>query len=537
MSRRVALTACIAVALGVLPSQRAMAEAQQSVEELRNTVINLLQALVDQGVISREKAQALVAQAQQKAATEAAARDKQDEGAIRVPYVPEPVREQIRKEVASEVEPAIVDRVVAQAKAEGWGVPAALPDWLGRVRVTGELRLRAEGDFYASDNIRNYYLDFQTINSKGGIAKAGAAAFLDVNDNRERLRTRARLGIESTLSPSLSAGLRVTTGNLQDPGSANQTLGNYGARYQAGFDLAWLRWEGKTANQFPWLTAIGGRIPSPWFAPTDLVYHRDLNFEGVAATGRLGFGDGSAQQSHAFLTIGAFPMQDVQPASRDKWLLGAQLGTRLRWGDDQSLRVAAAYYNLRHVEGQQNQPNSQLLDYTAPPYLRQGNTLFDIRNDADPSTNLFALASKFRLVDVSLAYTLPIGRYTLGVAGDYVKNTGFNAADILARTGGVLTPRTKGYQAEVSAGDPALTTLGAWRVTFGYRYLQRDAVLDAWTDSDFHGGGTDAQGYYFIGDLGLSKRTFFRIRYLSANEIDGPRYAVDVLQLDLNAAF
>ena len=57
---------------------------RQSLEELRNTVINLLQALVDQGVMSREKAEQLVKQAQEKAAAEAVANAKQDEGAVRV---------------------------------------------------------------------------------------------------------------------------------------------------------------------------------------------------------------------------------------------------------------------------------------------------------------------------------------------------------------------------------------------------------------------------------------------------------------------
>ena len=47
------------------------ADERQSLEELRNTVINLLQTLVDQGVISREKAEQMVKSAQDKAAANA----------------------------------------------------------------------------------------------------------------------------------------------------------------------------------------------------------------------------------------------------------------------------------------------------------------------------------------------------------------------------------------------------------------------------------------------------------------------------------
>ena len=65
-----AWAACVALAFAPVIAARA-ADERQSLEELRNTVINLLQALVDQGVISREKAEQMVKSAQEKAAAEA----------------------------------------------------------------------------------------------------------------------------------------------------------------------------------------------------------------------------------------------------------------------------------------------------------------------------------------------------------------------------------------------------------------------------------------------------------------------------------
>src|SRR4051812_21979380 len=69
--------------LAVLPVVSAPAVAAQSQEErglveLRNTVVNLLQALVERGVMTREQAEGLVKNAQDKAATEAAAVATQD---------------------------------------------------------------------------------------------------------------------------------------------------------------------------------------------------------------------------------------------------------------------------------------------------------------------------------------------------------------------------------------------------------------------------------------------------------------------------
>jgi hypothetical protein len=92
-------------------------------------------------------------------------------------------------------------------------------------------------------------------------------------------------------------------------------------------------------------------------------------------------------------------------------------------------------------------------------------------------------------------------------------------------------------QTEVAFGYPTVLTAGAWRTVVGYRYLRGDAVIDAYTDSDFHFGGTNAKGYYFLVDYGLGNRVWTRLRYLSANEIDGPRYGVDTVQIDLSTRF
>src|SRR5580698_608404 len=142
-----AMTASLTLVMAPVLAGHA-ADERQSLEELRNTVVNLLQALVDQGVISREKAQQMVKAAQDKAAADAAAVAKADEGAVRVPYVPQIIQDKIAKQVAEEVKPAIVADVVKEAQTEKWGVPGALPDWLSRTRVYGDVTVRTEGIFF-----------------------------------------------------------------------------------------------------------------------------------------------------------------------------------------------------------------------------------------------------------------------------------------------------------------------------------------------------------------------------------------------------
>jgi Putative porin len=525
------------MALALAPVMASLAaDERQSMEELRNTVINLLQGLVEQGVITKEKAAQMVKSAQAKAAADAAAVAKNDEGAVRVPYVPQIVKDEIAKQVAEQVKPAVVADVVSEAKTEKWGVPGALPDWLARVRLSGSITLREEDIFYDKSNAQNTYLNFYNINNAGGISKAGENVFLNVDNDRARFRGRARFGIDADITSSISAGMRIATGNTNDLVSESQTLDGT-APYQFGLDELFIRLDERTANKFPWLSIVGGRYLNPYGTPTDLIFHKDLTFEGVAITGRYGFGDGSADQSHVFFTAGAHPIQEIALSSQDKWMAGAQLGVNLRWGQGQKLRFSGAFFDYMNVTGRLNAPDSTIYNYTAPQFLRTGNTLYDIANSSDPTVNLFALASKYRLGNINATYGLPVGHYMLGVTADAVRNFGFNSNDVSSRVGVRVDPRTKGYQAEVSFGDPTVLTAGAWRGTVGYRYLQRDAVLDAYTDSDFHYGGTDATGYYLVADYGLANRVWVRARYLSANAIDGATLGIDTLQIDLNTRF
>lgn len=536
-----AAMASLALALALAPAVACHADDErQSLEELRNTVVNLLQALVDQGVISRDKAQQMVKAAQDKAAKDTAAETgataKDEEGAVRVPYVPQIVKDEIAKQVAEEVKPAVVADVVNEAKTEKWGVPGALPDWLARTRVYGEVMLREEGVFFDRNNAPEY--NYYGINQAGGIAQAGENAFLDTGQNWLRFRGRARLGLESNISDSVTSGIRLVTGNTSDLVSETQTLDGT-APYAFGVDEMYIRLDERDEQRFPWLSVVGGRFVNPYQVPTDLIFHKDLTFTGLAATGRFGFDDeDGADQSHLFFTVAGDQLQFVQFSSSNKWLVASQLGANLRFVDNQNLRVAAGFFDFLDVTGKLNPADEPgLYNYTAPTFLRFGNTLFNIANNPTNSTQLYALASKYRLADLNATYTYAVGPYTGAVTADAVRNFGFKEAEVEDNTGYYVTPRTHGYQAELSFGYPTVLTSGSWRGLVGYRYLQRDAVIDGFTDSDFHRGGTNARGYYLIGDYGLSHNLWMRLKYLSANEIDGPTFSVDTVQIDMNTRF
>jgi len=244
-----------------------------------------------------------------------------------------------------------------------------------------------------------------------------------------------------------------------------------------------------------------------------------------------------------FATLGAFPLSnfsplDPNPSGETKWLAAAQLGADIHTQDESRFAFGAAYYDYMRIVGQRNDPGSTLLNWTAPALFQKGNTLYDISNSTDPTVNLFALAADYKVVDLlALANFRVFSRYTAGFTAEALKNIGFDAAAVQARTGVYVAPRTRGYRADLTFGSSSFTVFGSWLASVGYRYLERDAVLDAFNDQDFHLGGTDAKGYTVRFDYAFTPRVWMRVKYMSANAIDGPPLAIDVWQVDVNTQF
>jgi len=403
--------------------------------------------------------------------------------------------------------------------------------------LTADLRLRGQEDFYASGNQANTILDFNEVNNAGGIIPAGQDAFLDTTQNRKRLRLRARVGLNAQVTDNLKVGFRVTTGNIRNPVSLNQTLGNTGRRYEIALDRAFFQYDAKDPAGFPWLTLMAGRTPNPWLH-TDLVWDDDLSFEGVMATGRLAFGESTADhhRPHAFLTGGFFPLQEEKFSADDKWMVGGQLGVDWPFQKASRVRFGVAYYDYHNIAGVPNKLGSTEQDFTAPQFVQNGNTMFDIRTDANLQTNLFALASDFNIINFTAKYDYTgFDPVHLTLTGDYARNIGFDQGEIFRRTGLSLNKNVDAWQVRLDVGWPKVEKFDDWKVFFAYKRLEANSVVDAFPDSNFHLGGTNAQGYVVGGAYGLAKNTWLRVRWYSTDAIEGPQYGVDTLQLDLNS--
>ncbi len=460
----------------------------------------LLELLKSKKVISDEDASLITGQTQ--TATEPA-EEQVSTAVLESQKSLEDIKEEIRSEVTNEL------------LREVWKINRALTEKDKRLRFNGDLRLRYEKDRFDKNNA-----DFAQ--------PASPSVLMNTKVDSDRFKYRVRFGAEAMVNEQWDAVIRLASGSTTNPVSTNATMGDYMNKDTVLFDSAYLRWRPEK-----WVTVYGGRMPNPWFS-SDLVWDSDLNFEGLAMQVRTPI----AESWTPFITAGAFPLQQYDFTQHGKWLMAGQLGLDRKSQNGVGFKIGAAYYNFKNITGVPNDPdNPGATDWTAPQFQQKGNTLFNI--SADPNVYKTALASEFK--ELNVTGTLDIGfwdPFHIVFLGDYVKNLGFKKSDVAQRTGNTDPARQiEGYQYGMSLGYPAAYASGQWRVYFYKKRLGADAVVDGFTDSDFHLGGTNAKGWILGTDVGLAKNTWLTLRWMTADEISGPPLAIDVLQVDLNARF
>ena len=172
------------------------------------------------------------------------------------------------------------------------------------------------------------------------------------------------------------------------------------------------------------------------------------------------------------------------------------------------------------------------------------------------------LASKFRPVNVTAGLTLAqFDPVQVGLSLDYVKNSAFELSDIERRAGTTvvdnLANMTTGLQARLQVGSRDLAQKGAWSTFLAYRQFDRDAWLDAFTDTTWNLGGTNYRGFSLGGSYTFDRRASVGMRWTTTRNLDdnvrtlsnpnqptsvigdlsSAPLKIDVIQLDLNARF
>jgi len=571
----------------------------------QSVTINLINKLVKRGILTKEDANEMIAQAQaeadaaraqaqadmfavaQIAATQAASDQfavAQAQNApsspddVRVTYVPEPVKMQIKEEIKLEL--------AADRASSKWAPGVLLPKWVGNVNPFFDFRIRFEGDYFPNGNdATGAFPNFNAINTGTPFDTTGNqfAPQLNADQNRNQFRLRARFGADINMGENFTSGFRVTTGQNNSPVSTNQSMGlassatqgqggNF-SKYAIWLDRAFLRYD-LPLNNKQVLTMWAGRFDNP-FLSTRLIWDEDLGFDGAALKLQYEILPGLTP----FVTGGAFVVyntdfnfssnQPVKFESYDKYLYAIQGGLEWKPTEDWKLKVAAAYYYFQNIEGRLSSPytpqtNSDAsdTDNSRPSFAQKGNTYMAIRNIIPDASNdygainqwqYYGLATEFH--ELAITGRLDYNGFEpvqISLVGEVVQNLAFkkDAINLIAvnNRGELADPNQLdaigpfdgdpfAWLIELRVGTPSLSKRWDWAVDVGYRWIGSDAVVDGFNDSDFGLGGTNMKGFTVGGHLALSENVYVSLRWMGADSIAGPTYKTNIIQFDINSKF
>ena len=540
-----------------------------------NIAVNLINRLVERGALTAQDGAELIKLAEAdtaKAHAQAAAEPVEDD-TVRVTYVPQSVKDQIRKEVKEDV--------MAEAKRDNWATPNTFPSWVSRFTLFGDFRMRYEGLLFPTgNNNTGAFPNFSSINTGAPFDVAGTqfSPQYDVDKNRSLFRIRARFGAEVTLADGFTTGFRLGSGNDSQPVSENQTLGGANqaqggnfSKYAVWIDRAFLKYQLKTTSDNG-LSATVGRFENP-FSNTVMLWADDLGFDGAVVKANHVLFSGI----NAYVSAGAFPVFNTdlnfpsnQPSkykSEDKWLYAAQAGVTFDKLPDIILKGSASIYYFDQVQGKLSNPYTPITasdmgntDDSRPSYAQSGNTYMALRNIIPSALNnygainqyqYFGLASAFDDVvldgEAMFTHFLP---YTLSINAEYVDNIAFHKGRVGAKAvnnykttttinAGSFGGGNQAWLLGAKFGDLSIKNLGDWNVGLNYRYVESDSLIDGFCDSDFGGTmpGTNHKGYTLLANYGLSQGVWLNLRWMSSDQVAGPTFKNDMILMDINTKF
>lgn len=318
--------------------------------------------------------------------------------------------------------------------------------------------------------------------------------------DQNRQRIRARVGFYSQINPQVDTGIRIATGSGDDARSTNQSMDNYFDKKQLWLDQAYIDFHPAAVKN---LHLIGGKMNQPWVSEGDVIWDGDINPEGFAATYKYSLG-GSAE---LFGSAGYFNLKDNVDGEgyafqHDLRLYSGQFGARFAPIDGIKATLGASLYAY------DNDTDSACGSATTTPcqLSANGNTTRDFR-----------LYEGFGQLDFG---NLPV---PLSLYGQYVVN---QATDSNEDTAWLTGAKTK---------------VGDFSFDYNYRDVQRNAVVGAFTDSDFANGYTASRGHKFKVAYDIDKNFALGATYFMARSdaASGSRKDADIdtLQLDLEAKF
>ncbi len=312
---------------------------------------------------------------------------------------------------------------------------------------------------------------------------------------RYRTRFRFRIGFTTLINENVTLGFNFASGS-GDPRSTNVTLGDSEAKKDFNIDSVYFVY--KFSDR---LVIWGGKylsIKKALFRPTDLLWDSDITPEGLGfmyktrLTGNTG----------VFFNASYMVLDEYKASGADPFLYFVQPGLQFHLGNAK-VKAGVAFYQAVHVKG-------NVFAYSSGTNTLENGVLKYNYSVLNPS-----FEAKWKVNNSYVEY--------FKFFAEYVVNTKVDNDDT-------------GYELGIGFGRK-LKSKGDFAVKLNYRYLEKDAWLDIFPDSDAFSGETGVKGAELEIKYSLGKNTYLTLDVYDMKKIDDSQSKQKVVQFDINFKF
>lgn len=295
-------------------------------------------------------------------------------------------------------------------------------------------------------------LTIAEIKFYGNIRLRYEGQFQDDMDSRDRFRIRGRIGAGTEVTEEIHVGMRVTTGDPNDPTSPNQSFDDFFSGKVLSFDRFFINYR---PEKLPFLELTGGKFANPLLT-TEMFWDEDVNPDG--ASEKLTFRMASGFLNKVTLTFAQYIIDEVADGG-DSYFFAGQGALELGIGQDKTLTLAGSRYTFSRCDRIAIALNRGL--------LKSGNTN-RLARDAN-SGEVTGYFSDFDIVNFTALLDFKLAAMPVKFILDYANNLGADGEN-------------QGFWIETHWGNR--TAQGDIDFDITYARIESDAVLAAFNNDD-----------------------------------------------------
>lgn len=343
------------------------------------------------------------------------------------------------------------------------------------------------------------------------------------------------------ITDEILAGVRLASGDSNDPISTNETMTNLFTHKPISIDHAYLMLTPKESvglSEFGWtpITLYAGKFANTFFKPravmtSEMIFDDDLSPEGAAETFTLY--EGSDGLLRRFQLNAAQWTVRENSRSADAWMFGGQAVVAIQPLPSTRLTLAVGDYFFSKTDSiAQARNGNSALKISNSVVLKDG-TVVEGGRPLTPGTGdkeFQRFVGGFNIINGSMQLDFNTGyaQWPFTLMADFAQNTDTESSDDIAVWAGASLGATR------NPGDLAFSL--AWART------ETDSVLSTFSYSDFgRDGGTNVQGPFVKVDYMLFPRLTISLKNHFVSFIDRPKgqsnSTVNRVQLDAQVTF